>query len=223
VISGQGAGRRGGGGRRTSRGRAPEPPDLDGSGPDGHDAEADPPADPESVARTICLNMLPTRARSRAELADSLARKGVEDDVAGRVLDRLARAKLVDDAAFAEQWVSSRHRHQGLGKRALAGELHRKGVERETATTAIDEISRDDEHARARALVDRRLPSLARHEDTVAARRLVGMLARKGYDAGVAYAVVREALAGRPAPESEDDTASVADLLAGAEPDADDA
>lgn len=205
--------REGVGRRRTSRGRAPEPPDR----PDPAD---DQPADPESVARTICLNLLTTRARSRAELADALARKGVEDDVAGRVLDRLATAKLVDDAAFAEQWVSSRHRHQGLGKRALAGELHRKGVDRETATTAVDEIGRDDEHARARALVERRLPSLARHDDAVAARRLVGMLARKGYDAGVAYAVVREALAGRPAPD--DDAAadgSVDDLLASAAPD----
>jgi regulatory protein len=185
--------REGVGRRRSSRGRTPEPPGVtDGSSPDD-----DPPADPESVARTICLNLLTTRARSRAELADGLARRGVDDDVAGRVLDRLDAVGLVDDAAFAEQWVSSRHRHQGLGKRALAGELHRKGVDRETATTAIEEIGRDDERARARELVERRLPSLARHDHTVAARRLVGMLARKGYDAGVAYGVVREALAAR--------------------------
>ena len=209
MIDRQGAGR-----RRASRGRAPEPPDPDGTG-STHASGDDPPADPESVARTICLNLLTTRARSRAELADSLARKGVEDDVAGRVLDRLAAAGLVDDAAFAEQWVSSRHRHQGLGKRALAGELHRKGVDRETATTAVDEIGRDDERARARALVDRRLPSLARHDHAVAARRLVGMLARKGYDAGVAYGVVREALAERPAAEGEHE--ALDDVLADAD------
>lgn len=201
--------RKGVGRRRSSRGRAPEPPVPD--------REVDAPADPESVARTICLNLLTTRARSRAELADALARREVEDDVAARVLDRLAAAKLVDDAAFAEQWVSSRHRHQGLGKRALAGELHRKGVERETATTAVDEISRDDEHARARALVDRRLPALARHDHAVAARRLVGMLARKGYDAGVAYTVVREALAERPVAEGDDE--ALDDLLADPESD----
>lgn len=174
--------------------------DADGTG-SAHAAGDDPPADPESVARTICLNLLTSRARSRAELADGLARRGVEDDVARRVLDRLAAAKLVDDAAFAEQWVSSRHRHQGLGKRALAGELHRKGVDRETASTAVDEIGRDDERARARELVDRRLPAMARLDHAVAARRLVGMLARKGYDAGVAYTVVREALAERDAAE----------------------
>lgn len=213
--------REGVGRRRSPRGRAPALSDSEVHDPDGRDPEADPPADPESVARTICLNLLTSRARSRAELADSLARKGVEDDVAGRVLDRLAAAKLVDDAAFAEQWVSSRHRHQGLGKRALAGELHRKGVERETASTAIDEISRDDERARARALVERRLPSLARCDQAVAARRLVGMLARKGYDAGVAYAVVRDALAERPPGSSaaESDGEGLDDLLS--DPDSD--
>lgn len=206
--------REGVGRRRSSRGRAPEPPDTDRP-----DREADPPADPETVARTICLNMLTTRARSRAELADALARKGVDDDLAGRVLDRLSAAKLVDDAAFAEQWVSSRHRHQGLGKRALAGELHRKGVDRETATSAVEEIDRDDERARARALVDRRLPSLARFEHAVAARRLVGMLARKGYDAGLAYGVVREALAERPDADGGPDGEALDDLLS--DPDSD--
>jgi regulatory protein len=188
--------REGVGRRRPSRGRAPEPPDPDGTG-STHATGPDPEADPESVARTICLDLLTTRARSRAELADGLARRGVDADVAGRVLDRLGHVGLVDDAAFAEQWVSSRHRHQGLGRRALADELFRKGVDRETASTAIDEIGREDERARALALVERRLPSLARVDHAVAVRRLVGMLARKGYGAGVAYEVVREALADR--------------------------
>ena len=220
--------REGVGRRRTSRGRAPGPPGgTDGTG-STHAAGADAEPDPESVARTICLNLLTARARSRAELADGLARRGVDDDVAARVLDRLGAVGLVDDAAFAEQWVSSRHRHQGLGRRALADELHRKGIDRETATTAVDEIGRDDERARARALVDRRLPSLARHEHAVVARRLVGMLARKGYGAGVAHEVVREALAGRPAPGDDGGEGGAGealdDLLTGADPgDADDA
>ncbi len=39
----------------------------------------------------------------------------------------------------------------------------------------------------------------------MAARRLVGMLARKGYGAGVAYGVVRRALAERGAELDESD------------------
>ncbi|MFC6342320.1 regulatory protein RecX, partial [Nocardioides hankookensis] len=59
---------------------------------------------------------------------------------------------------------------------------------------ALAEIDPDDEEAAARALVRRKLRSLERFDDTVATRRLVGMLARKGYGSGLAFAVVRDEL-----------------------------
>ena len=147
----------------------------------------------------MCLNLLTTRARTRAELAAELARRGFEDDVAAVVLERLVEVRLLDDAAFAEQWVDSRHRHRGLGRRALSQELRRKGVDTETADEAVAGLDADAEREKARELVRRRLPSLDRVEPPVAARRLVAMLARKGYDAGLAHEVVREALAKRHA------------------------
>ena len=114
-------------------------------------------------------------------------------------------------------------RPRGTGTRASAsgrcpGSCAARASTARRPTTAVEEIGRDDERARARALVDRRLPSLARFEHAVAARRLVGMLARKGYDAGVAYGVVREALAERPSPDETGDEA-LDDLLS--DPDAD--
>ncbi|MEJ2867953.1 regulatory protein RecX [Actinomycetospora sp. OC33-EN08] len=163
------------------------------------DAPPDPPADPESVARTICLNLLTVRARTRSELAGELARRDVTDDVAATVLDRLEEVRLLDDTAFAEQWVDSRHRHRGLGRRALSQELRRKGVETEVANAALDELDPESERAKAVELVRRRLPSLDRAEPQAAARRLVGMLARKGYGAGLAYEVVRTEMANRGA------------------------
>jgi regulatory protein len=179
--------------RRPARPPAPERDDA------GRDTAQDPPADPVSAARTVCLNLLTTRARTRSELSGDLTRRGFDDDVIRQVLDRLVEVGLVDDADFAEQWVTSRHRHQGLGRRALADELRRKGVDQETAGVALAEIDRDDERTRAGELVARRMPSMARLETAVAARRLVGMLARKGYAAGLAHDVVREALAVRDA------------------------
>jgi regulatory protein len=179
--------------RRPARSRASEPDDA------GRDTVQDPPADPVSAARTACLNLLTTRARTRSELSGDLTRRGFDPDVIREVLDRLVEVGLVDDADFAEQWVTSRHRHQGLGRRALADELRRKGVDQETAGVALAEIDRDDERVRASELVARRMPSMARLETAVAARRLVGMLARKGYAGGLAHDVVREALAVRDA------------------------
>jgi regulatory protein len=177
---------------RTQRGRGKE--------------ELDPDADPVTVAREICLRLLTERARTRRELAQALRRKGVPDEVAHSVLERFDEVGLIDDAAFAGQWVRSRHTRRGLARRAIAVELRRKGVSDEDAGEALAEVDAESEERRARELVDRKLRSLAvgtAEQRAAAGRRLVGMLARKGYGAGVAYRVVKEALAERGADADE--------------------
>ncbi|KQW42983.1 RecX family transcriptional regulator [Nocardioides sp. Root1257] len=154
-----------------------------------------PEADPEAVARKILLDQLTGQARTRKELADKLAAKNVPTEIATRLLDRFEEVGLIDDEAFARAWIASRQPGKGLATRALAQELRRKGVDDEIAREALAEIDPDDEEAAARALVRRKLRSLARFDDTVATRRLVGMLARKGYGSGLAFAVVRDELA----------------------------
>ena len=153
-----------------------------------------PDADPESVARKILLDQLTGQARSRSELSGRLARKGVPVETAERLLDRFEEVGLVDDEAFARAWVQSRHSGKGLARRVLAQELRRKGVEDEVARTALDEVDPDDEVESARLLVRRRLRTVAGFERDAAVRRLTGMLARRGYPAGLCFRVVREEL-----------------------------
>ena len=126
--------------------------------------------------------------------------------MATELLDRFTEVGLIDDAAFASAWVESRHRSRGLAPRALAQELRRKGVDDEEAKAALEQIDEDDQRAAARALVDRKMRSVRGLDPQVATRRLAGMLARKGYGAGLAFSVVREALA-------EDDDLDVTDLV----------
>ncbi len=178
-------------------GSAPPPPpppeDADALGPD---------ADAEAVARQILLDQLTGRARSRKELADKLAAKRVPGEIATALLDRFEEVGLVDDEAFARAWVASRQSTKGLAPRALAQELRRKGVADDVVREALDEVRPEAEEAAARALVRKKLRSLSRVDDTTATRRLVGMLARKGYSSGLAYAVVKDELAaeGRQCP-----------------------
>jgi regulatory protein len=160
--------------------------------PDGLDTG--PEADPESVARKILLDQLTGRARSRADLAAKLAGKGVPDEVAARLLDRFEEVGLVDDEAFARDWVAQRQTGRGLARRALAQELRRKGIDDEVARTALDEVGPDEELDAARMLVRRKLRTVRGLDQDKAVRRLVGMLARKGHSAGVAFRVVREEL-----------------------------
>lgn len=173
-----------------------EPDALDqvaGPPPDD-DAGRGPEADPEAVGRKILLDQLTGKARSRAELATKLARKRVPADVAARLLDRFEEVGLVDDAAFARDWVQSRHSGRGLARRALAVELRRKGVAPEVVSDAVAAVEPGDEVAAARELVRRKLRSLERFGRPTQVRRLTGMLARKGYPSSVAFQVVREEL-----------------------------
>jgi regulatory protein len=163
-------------------------------------AAAEVEADPEAVARRILLDTLTGQARSRQELADKLATRGVPDELAAQLLDRFTEVGLIDDAAYARQWVESRHRSRGLAPRALAQELRRKGIDDDDAKSALEQIDEGDQRAAARALVDKKLRSMRGLDHQVATRRLAGLLARKGYAAGLAFSVVREALG-----ELEDD------------------
>ena len=173
---------------RSSRLRVVADPPEDAARP------AEPDADPEEVARTICLRLLTTRPCTRAELATELRRRSVPDHAAAAVLERLDDVGLVDDRAFAAAWVERQRRTRGLSRRALASELRRKGVGDEDIGDAVATVTDDDERARAAELVARKLPSLRHVERDKQVSRLVGMLARKGYGGGIAYAVVRDAL-----------------------------
>lgn len=167
-------------------------PQVEVGDPGGH--PEDPPGDPESVARSICLKLLTLSPKSRAQLSDALAAKGIPDEAAEAVLNRYIEVGLIDDAAFAQAWVSTRQAGRGLATRVLAQELHRKGIDKDIAGAALATIEPDAEEASARMLVQRRLHSMRGLEPSVATRRLLGMLARKGYPSELAVRVIREEL-----------------------------
>lgn len=165
-----------------------------GDGAASTDSESSP-GPSADAARDLCLRLLTARPRTRAELRQALSKRGVDEGTAERVLGRLDDVGLVDDAAFAEQWVWSRHTYHGMARRALVAELRRKGVADPVVAQAAEAVDADAEEDRARQLVRRRLRTVTSADDVSKVRRLVGMLARKGYPEGLAYRVVREELA----------------------------
>jgi regulatory protein len=176
-----------------------------GSSRPGHAGEAgqadEPPAelaDPEAVARQTCLRMLTAAPKTRAQLASALQRRGVPDEVAEAVLERFANVQLIDDAMFAQSWVDSRHHGRGLARRALAAELRQRGVAVEDIQAAVGRLDPEQEQATASALVERRLAATRGLPKPARFRRLMSMLARKGYSEGLAYRIVREALDNEP-------------------------
>ena len=110
------------------------------------------------------------------------------------MLDRLAELRLIDDVALADGYALAQHRERGLAGRAVALKLRRRGIDDDAVQAAVGQIDLDSERSTAEALVARRLRSLQGLAEPVQARRLVGLLARKGYSPGLAHDVVRRAL-----------------------------
>ena len=171
-----------------------DPDDVGAAGSPGDPSDPADPGDPDNVARIVCLRLLDRRAYTRAELSSALRKRGVPDESAQRVLDRFAELGLIDDAALADGYALAQHRERGLAGRAVAMKLRQRGIDEEAVRTAVGQIDRDSEVAAATALVQRRLRSLRELPEPVQARRLVGLLARKGYPPGLAHEVVRDAL-----------------------------
>lgn len=166
------------------------------------------PHDPERRAQDLVYRQLAVRARSHFELVQTLLRKGFEEDIARRVLQKFCDAGLVDDAAFAESWVRERHEHRGLGREALGHELRRKGVDESTIAMALSTVDDEAQVERAHELVRRKLPTMTRADSAARFRRLVGMLARKGYSESLAFRVVRKELE-RSGPDTAEDDAAL--------------
>lgn len=169
------------------------PPALRGSslfsGPEGPDA------DPESVARAIVLRKISAQARTRAELEKALKKKEVPDEAATSVLDRMESVGLIDDPTFARDWIESRQQRRYLSKAALRRELSVKGIERTEIDSALEVVGSDDELQAARALATKKVRSMVGLESHVRHRRLVGMLARRGFSPTMISRVVGETLA----------------------------
>jgi regulatory protein len=150
--------------------------------------------DPEARARQICLRLLTTEPRTRAELAQALRRSGVAAEAAEAVLGRFADVGLIDDAAFARAWVESRHYSRGLSRRTLSVELRRHGVDTAEIREAVDTLDPEQEVATARRLVEQKMASTRGQAPEARARRAAGLLARRGYPPGLAYRLIKETL-----------------------------
>src|SRR5699024_855603 len=155
---------------------------MQGSGTDRNDTG--------QTARNIVLRQLSAAPKTRQQLSEKLADKEIPEETIREVLDRFEEVELIDDAAFAQSWVRSRHRSKGLARRALNMELRQRGVDEHHTELALEQVSDEDERSKAHELVARKLsrtsipsptdPTERKQRDRMV-RRLVGMLSRKGY------------------------------------------
>ena len=150
------------------------------------------------AAKQVLLRRLSHAPRTRKELAKDLKDKDISDEVANVALDRFEEVGLINDQDLASNYVSSQHERKGLGKNALRQQLRAKGVSDDVALEAISQISDDQEFQAAFALACKKIRSLQKDDAKIQLRKIVGVLARKGYSSNLAFRVAKEVITDLP-------------------------
>ena len=150
------------------------------------------------AAKQVLLRRLSHAPRTRKELAKDLKDKDISDEVANVALDRFEEVGLINDQALASNYVSNQHERKGLGKNALRQQLRAKGVSDDVALEAISQISDDQEFQAAFALACKKIRSLQKDDAKTQLRKIVGVLARKGYSSNLAFRVAKEVITDLP-------------------------
>lgn len=163
------------------------------------DARAAEETDPYTRAKTIVYNQLAYSAKTRGQLRKKLQAEGFDAELIDPLLDKFEAAKLIDDAEYAQSFVAQKSRTKKLSRAALRRELAERGVRGEEAENALAQRTDEQEREDAAELVRKKLrPGMDlsdRAEKDKVTRRLLGMLARRGYSSSVSMSVIREELA----------------------------
>ena len=129
-------------------------------------------------AHEFALNFLSYRPRSEDEVRRRLAKKGFPEHAIEDAVERLLRARLLDDKAFAAYWVENRSRFKPRGPFALRQELRQKGVPDAVVDAVVAEQD-EDENAYRAAL--QRIERWKRMEPEERRRKLTAYLQRRGF------------------------------------------
>jgi regulatory protein len=138
-------------------------------------------ADEEAAYRTV-LRSLERRSFARFDLGRRLRRKGHPVAAVEAALEQAAALGLLDDAAFARNYVQTRTA-RGRGPSRLAADLMAMGVERSLIDRAIaaEWSEETDRSSVPRKLAEARAARLRGLPVAVRRRRVLAYLARRGF------------------------------------------
>ena len=146
--------------------------------------------DEQEAVYQKAIHFLSYRPRSSAEVRQNLTKRGISETLIEETVQRLQRAGLVNDAAFAQAWVENRNTFRPRSKSALRFELRRKGLDEEVIASVLDE--KVDEEALAFEAARKYARRLRGLEWPEFRQKLGNFLARRGFSYATAAPVVSE-------------------------------
>lgn len=149
------------------------------------------------------IKLLALCDRSEQDIRRHLAQAGYPSLCIDNVIEKLYAENLLDDDAFARRWAQSRaHRH---GRTRIARELAQRGIDRETARSAVSQLSDEEQLQDAVRLTGKYLGRTQGDFDRKLYQRTLAMLARHGYDAEIAKKALTIIANGEDAPEDDEE------------------
>ena len=154
------------------------------------ESKSDNPGQAFSDALAVSLRFLSYRPRTVQEVRRRLTKDFAEPTIEA-TLAHLLKCGLLDDAAFAVQWRNSRERRRPKGRKAIALELRRLGIDQEVIDSTLEEL---DETAGARKAALKPATRLVEKGCThdMFRKRIGDLLLRRGFNYGTAIATVEE-------------------------------
>lgn len=140
------------------------------------------------VAQNKAYTFLSYRPRSEAEVRKRLLRAGSSEEDIDKVTANLKRLELLDDEAFAKYWSEQYGARRRRGKAMVKAELRRKGIDKEIAEKAVEDM---DEYEIAYAAGAKKVKSLKYTDQREFRRKLGAYLLGRGFNYESINTVVR--------------------------------
>ncbi|MDN5658010.1 regulatory protein RecX [Brevibacterium sandarakinum] len=144
-------------------------------------------------AKKTAMNMLAMRDHASGELRDKLLKRDFLQEAVDELIAKLQKSRLLDDEEFAHRYVRAHRERRKLSRTALKRELNKKGLSADIVSGAVEDV--DGEEDLARQVAEKKAASSRGLDDEVRERRILGMLARRGFASSVCLKVTREVLA----------------------------
>ncbi len=147
--------------------------------------------DTEPELYQAAIKVLMRRAHSVHEMKKALIRRTADENLIKKVIDRLKRENLIDDARYAKQFARQRTEIRRQGKFRIARDLRARGVPDQHIDSALTEAAAQvDEAALVRNRIQRKLKLFRGEVD----QRKMASLYRSLLAAGFSPDVIRHEL-----------------------------
>lgn len=145
-------------------------------------------------AKNVANYWIDQADKSRYELFTKIKNKGITDEIANQVLDRLEELNYINDERFAENFVYSKRTYEKLGTKAISYKLKLKGISQDIIDNVLADVDEEQEDENAKEIALRKARTNKRYEYNKRLQQIAGLLARRGYSGGAIFRIAKEAI-----------------------------